>query len=136
MESDDIQAMRKGAQAFKRLADVSRKAGKVARANTLRHKLLYKFKEAEAEIRLLYIHPATIKGQDLLKGRIPVAVLEHALDEGAAVFGTEHPRQHWFVTAGGIDSSVSLSVALKFSTMHVYPLDSVKETDLCQLILT
>jgi hypothetical protein len=130
------ESMRKSASAFKRLTELARKDSKEAGANTLRLKLIRSMKEVRAQLEGIYIHPSKIEGQELLKGHLPKRVIERAVADGGSIFGTEHPRLHWFATRGSLEqSSVSLNVTLTSTTINVYLLSEVKEHDICRLIM-
>jgi hypothetical protein len=130
------ESMRKSASAFKKLTEQARRDSKEAGANSLRLKLIRSMKEVRAQLESIYIHPSKIEGQELLRGHLPKRVIERAVADGGSIFGTEHPRLHWFVTRGSLEqSSVSLNVSMPLSTMNVYLLSELKENDVCRLIM-
>ena len=135
--ASDLEALRKGADAFRKLTVQAKVAGKAAASDTMKRKLGIKFPNAKDQLEYLYIHPSRIEGQELLKGHVPKRVAERAVLDGGSVFGTEHPRLFWFATSGSLElSDVCLSVSgFGESTINVYPLDNVKENDLWRLML-
>lgn len=120
-----------GVRSFLKKADMEVKE---ASADNLRATLLKKFPSASDVFEDVYIHRDTVKGLDLLKGRIPAMVLKRIGEFGCAVFRTDHPRKRWLVTTASLPSmTFCLCFESEVSSVHVYPLDKVESEDLCRL---
>lgn len=105
-----------------------------ASADNLRATLLKKFPAASDVFEDVYIHKDTVRGLDLLQGRVPAMVLRRIGEFGCAVFRTDHPRKRWIATTASLPSmTFCLCVESELASVHVYPLDKVESEDLCRL---
>lgn len=127
-------SLEKGAALFKRAVAQAKQEGRDSFENGLRIKLSRRFKEAADVIAGLYVHQARIDGKQLLNGDLPAALVRSVCKGAAAILLTENPRKSWLATMASMPGKpVCVSVDVEDGTVHVYQLDQVTETDLCQM---